>query len=83
MNSNAHFEIGRNFRRTEITAPKNHPVRAKMLSPSERELLHHEQLEIDGQRSSKLLTSDIAVMMMGIISAFVPIVIAFTTMMGN
>jgi hypothetical protein len=83
MNSNAHFEIARNFRRAETNLPKIHPMRGQMLTRSERELLRHQQLEEDGQRGSKRMICDIAIMVMGVVSAFVPMVIAFNALMGN
>jgi hypothetical protein len=83
MNSNAHFEIARNFRRADTSLIKTHPMRGHMLTNSERELLRHQETEDDSKRGYKRMICDIAIMTMGIISAFVPMVIAFNTLMGN
>ena len=83
MNSNANFEIAHNFHRANTNLPKPHPMRGYLLTRSEREMRRHQQLEDDNKRGGKRLLCDIAIMAMGIVSAFVPMAIAFNSVMGN
>jgi hypothetical protein len=83
MNSNAHFEIARNFRRAQTGLAKPHPMRVPTLTSSEREMMRHQQIEDDNQRGFKRLICDISIMVMGVVSAFVPMLIAYNTWMGN
>jgi hypothetical protein len=83
MNSNSHFEIARNFRRADTSLPKPHPMRLQKITAYERELMHHQLTEDDNQRGSKRLVCDIGILVMGIVSAFMPMFIAFNTLMGN
>ena len=46
-------------------------------------MMRHQQLENDSKRGGKRLLCDIAIMIMGVVSAFVPMVIAFNTLLGN
>jgi hypothetical protein len=81
MNSNSHFEIARNFRRADASLPKPHPIRK--LTSSEREMMYLQDIEDENKRGFKRLICDIGIMVMGVVSAFVPMFIAFNTMMGN
>jgi hypothetical protein len=87
MNSNAHFEIARTFRRVDTSLPKTHPLRGSMMNKTgmnriEREPILYFDIAGEARMGRNRLIRDVLISIMGIVSAVIPMAIAIQTVMG-
>jgi prephenate dehydrogenase len=81
MSSQTQFNISRDFKRVDPSLVGGHPMRGSL-----KEKIHREHLlrreDNDPKREKITMMRDVVISVMGGISAMVPVVIAFQSVMG-
>jgi prephenate dehydrogenase len=81
MSSNAHLNIARDFKRVDPSLLATHPMRGSLKEKVKREHLLRRE-DNDPQREKIAKIRDFVISVLGGISATVPLVVAFQSMMG-
>jgi hypothetical protein len=81
MSSNAHLNIAQNFKRTDPSLLGIHPLRGSLREKAQREHLLRRE-DNDPRREKIAMIRDFVISVMGGISATIPLVVAFQSVMG-
>jgi hypothetical protein len=81
MSSNAHLNIARDFKRVDPSLLGTHPLRGNLKEKVKREHLLRRE-DNDPKREKIAMIRDCVISVLGGISATIPLVVAFQSVMG-
>jgi len=78
--SHAHVTVARSFKRTDPAVVNGHPLRGSLREKLQRE--HLLRRDLDPKRERIAMIRDTVISVMGAVSALIPLVIAFQSVIG-